>query len=84
MNAEKCEVKALIPNDINAVEQQLFNTIGKSNDFIIKKIPVEDGPTILIACIEGLSDKGLMDRNIVGHIMAYHIDQQGNQKLFTQ
>ncbi|WP_326975284.1 spore germination protein [Caproicibacter sp. BJN0012] len=62
-------------------EKQLFDTIGKSSDFIVKKLPVDKGPSVLIACMEGLSDKDLMDRDIVAHIMSYRYDPNARRQF---
>jgi Bacillus/Clostridium GerA spore germination protein. len=83
-NAEKNEIKIPIPGDINTVERQLLDMIGETSDFIIKKIPGGNGPAVLIACIEGLSDKNLLDRDILEPVMAYHNDPQSAQKQFTE
>lgn len=71
-----------IPPDLDAVEQQLYQTVGKSSDLIIRKLPVDGSPAVLIVCIDGLCDKDLLDRDVVGHIMEYHPVSQSAQSPF--
>jgi len=81
-NAEKNEIKSPIPSDIDTVEQQLTNMIGKSSDIVIKKISLNNKPSILIVSVEGLSDKNLLDRDIIGSVTSYHSDPQSSQEQF--
>lgn len=81
-NAEKKEIKTLIPSDIGTVEQQLTNMIGKSSDIAIKRISSCNKPSILIVSVEGLSDKDLLDRDIIGSVTSYYSDPQSSQEQF--
>lgn len=82
-NAENIGAKTPIPSTLDEIEKKLFDSIGKSPDFIVKKVPVDCGPTILIACMEELSDKDLMDRDIIKNIMEFHHDPHNEKDQFT-
>lgn len=70
-----------IPPDLDAVGRQIGDTIGNSSDLVMRRIPVDGGPAVLIVSIDGLCDKNLLDRDVVGQLMAYH-PAQGAQSSF--
>ena len=83
INAEKEGVGKPIPSNLDTLKQRLIQMLGESSDFVLKKIPLDRNPTVLIACIEGLADKALLDRDIIGSVTAYNSRPQSGREKFV-
>lgn len=84
VNAKKEGIEKPVPDDIDAVKRQLTELLGSCADFNMKRIPMEKNPAVLVVSMEGLVDKELLDRDVVGSITKYNSRPQNRQEQFTE